>query len=462
MAARIAAWDKAEPPEVLDEPAFRRWQTQFAQHRQHITAVKEDRNPRICLPRYEDEVDYFRKITANHQKTFEHKREQAAEHLRKGNARLVQKLCEVARDSDRRQVKIGEYRESPEATSLNEPLRRRQKMTIDAENRAMLRRLEGARAMVPSAVQSARSYNQHHNLTKNMSRIRRPAREVTTPRKPQSARAPRRTSPHSTGLLRMPPGEARERRTPSRLGDGSKARDKAATSNTWRDNAGSPNTYVASEGTAEMLRTAVSVFSQEPSQDAAQATSSRASTPADTFEDTSPSEAASEEKERKPSEDEVAQKPIAEPEVERKLSEEESAREAAAEDVQRKREEVAASKAAEAEAERKRLDGETAKKADATEAKQQCMEEETAEKAAAVADALSPAPSRRSGDDATDKSEKSDEDDGAHDYEDETPEASEKSEKSDAEAGSEEEFDAESSAEDEDEFEDETDEEEDD
>jgi len=121
--------------------------------------------------------------------------------MRRGNARLVQRLCDVARQSERRQAAIvsSSFRQGHKTSTINHVQRRRQQLAIDAENATLLRRLASARPVVPSASQAAHAGQRQAALTARISRCRRPlghfSPERPSPMVPQPPRRPRPQQP---------------------------------------------------------------------------------------------------------------------------------------------------------------------------------------------------------------------------------------------------------------------------
>merc|ERR1719491_145572 len=137
---------------------FRLWQHRIYRHRENVHAANCCTN----LSQYEKEVAELAKFTSGHQRARRFKREEAEERMRKDNERLVQKICEVARESERRQVQIATAAgPNPERSPVGEPQRRRRQHKIDAENARLLKRLESVKSEITSKVQSERSYDRH-------------------------------------------------------------------------------------------------------------------------------------------------------------------------------------------------------------------------------------------------------------------------------------------------------------
>lgn len=102
------------------------------------------------------------------------RREEEAK-LKKDNVRLVQKLCDVARQSEKRQEAISARPDPAGASVLKfKPQRMKRQQAIFADNLALLHRLESVRSVVPSASQAVESHSRHRALAARLSRSRRP------------------------------------------------------------------------------------------------------------------------------------------------------------------------------------------------------------------------------------------------------------------------------------------------
>eukprot|EP00971_Amphidinium_carterae_P220837 4384459-Amphidinium_carterae.1 len=87
--------------------------------------------------------------------------------------KLVQKLCEMAKQSEKRQEELqSQFCSENQAAQGDNGMRQRQRQqkTIQAENKALCDRLETTKSTVPSVAQTARSYRCH---TAMLTRLRR-------------------------------------------------------------------------------------------------------------------------------------------------------------------------------------------------------------------------------------------------------------------------------------------------
>mmetsp|Transcript_78515 Transcript_78515/g.139237 ORF Transcript_78515/g.139237 Transcript_78515/m.139237 type:complete len:605 (-) Transcript_78515:47-1861(-) len=206
---RLPIWHHARQPEMLDENSYRLWQHRIAKHREYVKSVHSETD----MSRYEREVAELHKISSGHKRGRRFKREEEEAELRRNNARLVQKICDVARQSEKRQIQIASVaqRDSSDA-SAQEKRRRREQKALDLENAALLRRLENVKSELPLAVQSARNHDRHLANAARMSRFRRPVNAITRQPLPPRRPRPRSDSPRpksenvsKSEALRLPP-----------------------------------------------------------------------------------------------------------------------------------------------------------------------------------------------------------------------------------------------------------------
>ncbi|CAK9069830.1 unnamed protein product [Durusdinium trenchii] len=183
-----AAWQVAQEPQALSLPAFRQWQRRIARHRQHLIAAKEVTD----ISQYEREVQELERASAAHKSSRKAQKREEEAKLKKDNVRLVQKLCDVARQSEKRQEAISARSDPAGASVLKfKPQRMKRQQAIFADNLALLHRLETVRSVVPSASQAVESHSRHRAIAARLSRSRRPvgmARPVPPPGRPSGPR----------------------------------------------------------------------------------------------------------------------------------------------------------------------------------------------------------------------------------------------------------------------------------
>lgn len=210
MKPRLPAWEQADQPQALSGTAFHIWQNRFAKHKQTVQSARAQTN----LVKYEREILSLTKATSGHEHARRFKRQEEEAAVRRANQVLVQRLCEVARQSERRQCSLasGEVRGEPVNSSLNGVNRRKSMTAINKENVALLRRLENAQSSI-QCVSEARDREHHEAVTARLSRHRRPASDTAKP--PLPSRPPRwpqrplyelpkaRSMPST--LIRLPP-----------------------------------------------------------------------------------------------------------------------------------------------------------------------------------------------------------------------------------------------------------------
>eukprot|EP00434_Breviolum_minutum_P017265 symbB.v1.2.015241.t1/scaffold1132.1/size136097/12 len=160
-------------------------------HRQHLVAAREVTD----ISQYEREVQELERASAAHKCSRKAQRREEEAKLKKDNVRLVQKLCDVARESEKRQEAIS-ARSDPAGASLLKfkPQRMKRQQAIFADNLALLHRLESVRSVVPSASQAVESHSRHRAIAARLSRSRRPVGMAgpVPPGKPSGPRSKRR------------------------------------------------------------------------------------------------------------------------------------------------------------------------------------------------------------------------------------------------------------------------------
>jgi len=210
---QLAAWEQPVQPQALRDPAFHLWRDSITRHRRNIEAARG----RVDLEQYQREVSELNKVSCGHQRTrrFKQKEEQAV--LQRNNARLVQRLFDVAKQSERRQIQIVESaaRCDSELSTLNETVRRQAHSAITVENAALLKRLHTAKSVIPSAASTALDYHRHAECSARISRLRRTTNPA--PRPPLSSRRQKVDKPcslvnQSSELVQLPPIPSRTSR----------------------------------------------------------------------------------------------------------------------------------------------------------------------------------------------------------------------------------------------------------
>jgi len=166
----LAAWEEPVQPQMLSGLQYRQWRRRIARHREQLEAPQCS----MDLGRYERDIDELSKVAAVHKRSRRFKRSEEESWAQRGNNMLVQKLCAVARQSERRQLHILASARQEEAPSLNFGLRRKKHNAIHADNLSLMRRLESARSVVPSASELAQSHNNQTILSARVSRVRQP------------------------------------------------------------------------------------------------------------------------------------------------------------------------------------------------------------------------------------------------------------------------------------------------
>jgi len=170
--AKLSAWDRAPDPQALNVPAYRRWEEQEERRQRKVKAAP----CQLDLDRNEREVSELAKFANVHERTRRRRAELAKADVDRTNKLLVRRICDVVRQSEKRQAEIvgsGNRRDCQDSVTLNYPLRRRRQLAINKENAALLQRLETTRPVVPSVVQSARTYERHVDRVAKTSRLRR-------------------------------------------------------------------------------------------------------------------------------------------------------------------------------------------------------------------------------------------------------------------------------------------------
>mmetsp|Transcript_62523 Transcript_62523/g.116235 ORF Transcript_62523/g.116235 Transcript_62523/m.116235 type:complete len:335 (-) Transcript_62523:77-1081(-) len=188
---RLPAWSQPRDPGDLDEPRFQEWLRRQHRHQQLL----ESSTGCIDVIQYEREVDALSQLMSTSARTRKFKQNEKQADMHRGNMKLVQKLCEMAEQSEKRQANLhsqilSENQVVKEVGGARQ--RQRQQKTIEAENKALHSRLETTKSMIPSVAQTAQAYRCHTAMLLRLRRIRQTpndiARRLAQP--PKSAREP--------------------------------------------------------------------------------------------------------------------------------------------------------------------------------------------------------------------------------------------------------------------------------
>lgn len=170
---KVDEWKRrcAEPPPVLRKPDLRLWQSEQQRHRDCLATAHAATKLCNTTAREEKEQTDLEKALRNGRKFH---RSEAQARLRRENARLVQKLADVAHRSMSKQNKIAKTPPPARAcSSLNEAYRRRVEDVINAENQALLRRLESAKPAIVDVKTGEGSFKKHLLLKQRILRYKR-------------------------------------------------------------------------------------------------------------------------------------------------------------------------------------------------------------------------------------------------------------------------------------------------
>ncbi|CAJ1327660.1 unnamed protein product, partial [Effrenium voratum] len=103
-------------------------------HRQHLIAAREVTD----IAQYEKEVQELERASAAHKSSRKAQKREEEAKLRRDNVRLVQKLCDVARQSEKRQEAITALGTDAKANVLkSKPHRWKRQQAILADNLAL-------------------------------------------------------------------------------------------------------------------------------------------------------------------------------------------------------------------------------------------------------------------------------------------------------------------------------------
>eukprot|EP00746_Dinoflagellata_sp_MGD_P007346 gnl/MRDRNA2_/MRDRNA2_114525_c0_seq1.p1 gnl/MRDRNA2_/MRDRNA2_114525_c0~~gnl/MRDRNA2_/MRDRNA2_114525_c0_seq1.p1 ORF type:complete len:623 (+),score=178.52 gnl/MRDRNA2_/MRDRNA2_114525_c0_seq1:86-1954(+) len=170
---KVDEWKRrcAEPPPVLRKPDLRLWQSEQQRHRDCLSNAHNATKLCNTTAREEREQNNLEKALQNGRKFH---RSEAQARLRRENARLVQKLADVAHRSMSKQNKLAKTPPPARAcSSLNEAYRRRVEDVINAENQALLRRLESAKPAIVDVKTGEGSFKKHLLLKQRILRYKR-------------------------------------------------------------------------------------------------------------------------------------------------------------------------------------------------------------------------------------------------------------------------------------------------
>lgn len=225
---KVEEWKRrcAEPPPTLRAPELRMWTSEQQRHRETVrscqphTRTEKDKRHSAEMDELSNALHRAQKFRAAQQQT----------RLRQENARLVQKLADVAHRSMVRQAKLAKTPPPPQGSTLNEPFRRRTEDMINAENMQLLRRLESAVPAIVSNQSAQGSFRKHLMLRQRLLKWKRNSRGDLNPLPGLSPprTAPARLTNGSDNRHPQPPPTAKPKSAPG-------PRPKAAThaSNSW-------------------------------------------------------------------------------------------------------------------------------------------------------------------------------------------------------------------------------------
>mmetsp|Transcript_46312 Transcript_46312/g.110223 ORF Transcript_46312/g.110223 Transcript_46312/m.110223 type:complete len:341 (-) Transcript_46312:102-1124(-) len=193
---RLPAWGQTTDPSALDETSFQQWLRNQAKHQQQVEATTGC----VDLTQYVREIEALHKLMAGCERTRSFKRGEQEAAVHEGNLKLVHRLCELARQADKRKDDIL----SPPAdeqrvakAELTSRLRQQKQTNIEAENKALVKRLASMKPVIPTSTQAATAYRRHTALISRLTRVRHTpgsvARRLAEPPKP--LRQPKKPRP---------------------------------------------------------------------------------------------------------------------------------------------------------------------------------------------------------------------------------------------------------------------------
>lgn len=201
---KVDEWKRrcAEPPPVLRKPDLKNWQSEQQRHRECLASGHAA--TKLCSTTAREERENSDLARAL-KKGRDFQRNKAQAELRRENARLVQKLADVAHRSMSKQNKLARTPAPPRAcTSLNDGYRRRMDDLVNAENAALLRRLESAKPVIVDVKTGEGSFKRHLLHKQRILRYKR----------------------DSNNELRPLPGVLRPTTAPERMGDSQRSESK--------------------------------------------------------------------------------------------------------------------------------------------------------------------------------------------------------------------------------------------
>lgn len=166
---RTPAWQTPEEPQALNLAAYNQWRQRMARHKEHLVAVSQitDTN------QHERKLFEMERLAAAQKQSREWKKLEQEEQLRNSNKRLVGKICDVARQSEKRQVAMGHQEHVAAHLLKHKPSKRRQEDAIVAGNMALLHRLESIRPAVPSVSDMQKKHCEERARAARITRFRR-------------------------------------------------------------------------------------------------------------------------------------------------------------------------------------------------------------------------------------------------------------------------------------------------
>eukprot|EP00930_Biecheleria_cincta_P024358 TRINITY_DN17444_c0_g1_i2.p2 TRINITY_DN17444_c0_g1~~TRINITY_DN17444_c0_g1_i2.p2 ORF type:complete len:305 (-),score=57.81 TRINITY_DN17444_c0_g1_i2:2151-3065(-) len=166
---RTPAWQMPDEPQALNLAAYNQWRQRMARHKEHLIAVSQitDTN------QHERKLVELGRLTAAQKQSRQWKKMEQEEQLRNNNKILVGKICDVARQSEKRQVAMCNQEHVAAELLKHKPSKRRQEDAILAGNLALLHRLESIRPAVPSVSDMQKKYCEERARAARITRFRR-------------------------------------------------------------------------------------------------------------------------------------------------------------------------------------------------------------------------------------------------------------------------------------------------
>jgi len=176
----LPSWEKTADVSTMDALNFRSLHRRLYFHKQKLDQCKGTMDNQQCereIANLQLRADGMKQSRSRH-------KDEAARELKSENARLVERLCSVVRESETRQKVLMSTPARVAQGMLNAAFRRKQATQVDKDNKMILDRLKHAGPGIETNRDMAAKYKEHQSLVVRHSRFKRRSIDMTNPPPP--------------------------------------------------------------------------------------------------------------------------------------------------------------------------------------------------------------------------------------------------------------------------------------